>query len=74
MTLSHERFNSLRNCKDYLESVLKMEQRFPISKKDSVEKAYRLLKHFPDDEWISRLQELYNIDLKKRLTQKRGSE
>lgn len=59
MTLDYERFGAMRNVSMYLSRILKREEKFPTTIKASVERAYRLLKHYPEDFFIKKLEELY---------------
>jgi len=58
MTLPDERFNALRNTKQFLEDLLLNNEKYRITVK-------RLLKHFPELYWIDKVEKMYKDNYKK---------
>lgn len=62
MTIDAERFNAIRNARTILWEMM-TKRPFPYKTKKELRKlAYRLSKHFPDEWFMEKLEELYRKD------------
>ena len=58
MTIDTERFRTIENVRDFLYSL--MDRKQPVPKTTELRKrAYRLLKHYPEEYFIEKLKEAY---------------
>jgi hypothetical protein len=58
MTVNYERFNSAKSTREFLAWILESKCR-DLKPRELKDRAYRLLKHFPEDWWLD--------DVKKKL-------
>ena len=59
MTIDEERFRAIENVRMFLRDLMRIKS--PVKVKELREKAYRRLKHYPEEWFMKKLKEKYYL-------------